>query len=102
MLLNVRWQVLQFATNVLRLSFRFLNFMKSQIETYDRIYLKLQDRLNKTGIITTNEAWKITKENYGNLNKVFRTIMQIMVAKKTAKKIKNGTWQILTENSLKT
>lgn len=73
---------------------------KSRVETHDRIYLQLQSRLNKKGTITTDEAWKITKEHYSTVGAIFRGIMEIMVKKGTAKKIKNGKWEILKDNSL--
>ncbi len=69
--------------------------MKSQIDTYDKIYTQLQSRLNKKGIITTNEAWTISKHSYAYVSKVFRNIMDIMVKKGFAEKIVNGKWMIL-------
>lgn len=74
---------------------------KSKFETYDKIYLALHSRLNRKGVITTDEAWKITHENYHTLSTVFRGIMGIMVAKGKAKKIRNGKWEILKDASLR-
>lgn len=72
----------------------------SRVETSDAIYNELKDRLNVVGEITTNEAWKISKRNYGTVSYVFRGIMEIMVCKGYAEKIVNGRWKILKANKL--
>lgn len=70
-------------------------------ETFDKILSELEPRLDKLGLITTDEAWKLCKVRWGysTITTQFRKIMDMMVTQGKAKKIKNGKWEILKPNT---
>lgn len=61
-----------------------------------RIREMLQDRLNKPGVIKTDDAWKICRSEFGysTIAGVFKRIMEEMRDHKKAEFLQRGQWLI--------
>lgn len=66
-------------------------------QTYEKVYEAIENRLDKVGLIQTNEIYGICGKGV-TVSVIFRDIMDTMVKLKKAIKIKQGEWEILKPN----
>jgi len=66
---------------------------------FDKVYLRIEPRLNKLGFIKTNDAWLLCKDfNYSVVCREFKFIMETMIEQGKAIKVGIGMYIIERPN----
>lgn len=69
----------------------------SATETFDKFLEDIDSMVSSPCVIKTGEVWEALrhKYSYAYISDNFRVAMELMVEQNKAKKLRNGTWEIL-------